>query len=521
MAAGEAATDSMQDTARTAGAIQSRVDRLVPAYKVHLNDLGCSPGMVSELTGTARHMMAWLVVSETDVATLDIRGVGGFLSHDCACPAAFRSPLNERSRGQAHRVLGYLIGTGQATVPPAIATGGGLVDSFLETLTVQGYSASTIRKYRSCCRHYIVWLYLSDLAPTGIDAAVLRRFLDHDCTCTHPQFYTRSGGFSGSVDAATMLTKFTDFLVQRGVTADQGDRVSNGNRDVHLDAFLDWLRRHRGLRDATRSNYQRSLRSLLPRLGDSPGAYDAALIRAAILDGAQSRSRSQIANESAALRSYLRFLTASGMCRPGLVGAVPSIRRQAAARLPRYVEEGDIEALIASCDTTTAVGLRDRAILLLLARLALRPGDITALRLDDIDWEQAVLAVCGKSRRSARLPLPQEAGDALKDYIVQARPRTAGATVFLRSLAPHRRLSNSAVSAIVRRAMKRTGINGDGLRAACLFRHSRATHLLRGGTSLEAVGALLRHQSVRTSALYARVNVPMLLEVAQPWPEEF
>ena len=104
---------------------------------------------------------------------------------------------------------------------------------------------------------------------------------------------------------------------------------------------------------------------------------------------------------------------------------------------------------------------------------------------------------------------------------MQARPRTAGATVFLRSLAPHRRLSNSAVSAIVRRAMKRTGINGDGLRAACLFRHSRATHLLRGGTSLEAVGALLRHQSARTSALYARVNVPMLLEVAQPWPEEF
>ena len=502
------------------GAIQAHLDRLVPAYRVHLNDLGCSPGMVSKLTGTARHMLAWLAVSATDVATLDIRGVGGFLRHDCNCPTAFRTPLNERSRGQAHRFLGYLIETGQATVPPAIVTGGELVDIFTDTLTAQGYSASTMRKYRSCCRHYVVWLYLSDLAPTAIDGAALRRFLDHDCTCTHPHFYARSGGFAGSGDAATMLSKFTDFLVDRGVVADLRDRVSDGNRDAHVDAFLDWLRRHRGLRDATLSNYQHALRAVLPRLGASPGAYDAASIRAAILRGAQSRSRSQIANESTALRSYLRFLTARGMCRPGLAGAVPSIRRQPAAQLPRYVGEGEIEALIASCDTATAVGLRDRAVLLLLARLALRPGDITALRLGDIDWEQAVLAVCGKSRRSATLPLPQEAGDALKDYIVQARPRSASATVFLRSLAPHRSLSNSAVSTLVGRAMKRTGIAGDGLRAACLFRHSRATHLLRGGTSLEAVGALLRHRSVRTTALYARVDVPMLLAVAQPWPEE-
>ena len=181
----------------------------------------------------------------------------------------------------------------------------------------------------------MVWLYLSDLAPTGIDGAALRRFLDHDCTCTHPQFYARSGTFAGSGIAAAMLTKFTDFLVDRGVVADQRDRVPNGNRDAHVDALLDWLRRHRGVRDATRSNYQRALRALLPRLGASPGAYDAASIRAAILHGAQSRSRSQIAHESTTLRSYLRFLAASGMCRPGLVGAVPSIRRQPASRSPR------------------------------------------------------------------------------------------------------------------------------------------------------------------------------------------
>ena len=137
-----------------------------------------------------------------------------------------------------------------------------------------------------------------------------------------------------------------------------------------------------------------------------------------------------------------------------------------------------------------------------------------------MDWERAAVTVSGKSRRSEALPLPQEAGGALKDYVLQARPRTACPAVFRHSRAPYSPLSSPAVSAIARRAIKRTGINGDRLPAAYLFRHSRATHLLRDGTSPEAVGTLLRHQSVQTTALYARVDVPMLLAVAQPWPGE-
>ena len=233
--------------------------------------------------------------------------------------------------------------------------------------------------------------------------------------------------------------------------------------------------------------------------------------------GASTRSAST--NEGSALRSYLRFLAAQGLCRPGLVAAVPTIPRRTASQLPRYVEQEDIEALIAICDTATSIGLRDRAVLLLLARLALRPGEVAALRLDDIDWQQALVAVSGKSRRSAALPLPQETGDTLKDYILRARPRTACPTVFPRFRAPHGCLSASAVSAIVRRAMKQAGIDGEGLPAAYVFRHSRATHLLRGGAAPEAVGALLRHQSLKTTALYARVDAhrppPRLLSLEQ------
>ena len=123
------------------------------------------------------------------------------------------------------------------------------------------------------------------------------------------------------------------------------------------------------------------------------------------------------------LRMYLRFLTSTGSCVPGLAGAIPTVPEWSLSALPRYIPVEDIERAIASCDTTTHKGLRDRAILLLLARLALRAGDVLNLRLSDIDWDNARLRVCGKARREAALPLPQDAGDALLNYITGARPR--------------------------------------------------------------------------------------------------
>ena len=500
------------------GVIQARLERVLPAYETHLNNQGCSAAFFSKLTGTARHLVTWLTVNESDVAALDVRGVDGFVSHDCDCPAAFRSPRDEPSAWHAHRVLEYLLETGQAAMPSSIVTGGGLVEAFAGSLTAQGYRDATVRYFRSSCRHLIVWLYRSELTLAGIDGGVLQQFLDHDCACQHPQFFSRPNAFSGSPRVQAMLVRFARFLVRRGVVADWPDPVPEAGSEAHVGAFLGWMRQHRGARETTLRVYDRSLRALLPRLGDDPGTYAAVSIRTAMLERAQAGSGSPV--ECSALRSYLRFLAARGLCPPGLAGAVPSIPKKAAALLPRHVDQGVIEALIASCDTATAIGLRDRAVLLLLARLALRPGEIAALRLNDVDWKQALIRVRGKSRRSMALPLPQEPGDALKDYILRARPHIACATVFPQFRAPHDCLSSSAVSAIVRRAMKRAGIDGDGLPAAYLFRHSRATHLLRSGASLEAVGALLRHESVKTTALYARVDAPMLLAVAQPWPGE-
>jgi site-specific recombinase XerD len=185
--------------------------------------------------------------------------------------------------------------------------------------------------------------------------------------------------------------------------------------------------------------------------------------------------------------------------------------------LPRYIGVAEVERLIATCDLTTPAGARDRAVLLLLARLGLRAGDVVALRLDAIDWQQATLTVRGKGRRETKLPLPQDAGDAVLDYLKRGRPCVARDELFLMANAPFRSLRGSTVSSIVCRALDRGGIAAP-TKGANLLRHSAATAMLRGGATLDMVGAVLRHRSADMTAHYAKVDVLMLQQIAQPWP---
>ena len=158
------------------------------------------------------------------------------------------------------------------------------------------------------------------------------------------------------------------------------------------------------------------------------------------------------------------------------------------------------------------------AILLLLARLALRAGDIVALRLADIDWDRAQIRVSGKSRQETALPLPQDAGDALYAYIATVRPRTSEEQVFLCVNAPYGPfVDGSNVSSVAKRALNRAGVKTPGSRGAYVFRHSQATALLRSGASLDVIQSLLRHASPNTTMIYAKTDAVMLREVAQPW----
>lgn len=512
----------MSDTQRkhdSAPAPGRRWNDIHSTYAACLRGEGLSRSWLNALMGTARHMAHWLSSCGTDPEDVDAGCIAGFVAHDCACPSEFR-PCSHRRRRGADRFFTYLAEAGLVELPASIVRGAEYVDAFTASLSERGYSRSTVSRHRRPCRHFIVWLHLSGLAPDRIDGGAVERFPSHRCDCAFPGFLRPSGKPGGSsASHRKPVLKFADFPVGEGVIGSWREEGPPAARGGPADGFPDWMRRHRGASGRTAGNYGGYLRrALLPELGDDPARYDVPAVRNFSAGQARWRSSADLAYPAKVARAYLRYLAAAGLCGPELAAAVPKVRRQPAADLPKYVSEAEIDALVGSCDTSAPAGLRDRAVMLLLARLALRAQDVVSLELSDIDWNRAPVRVSGKPRQEAALPLPQEVGDALKDYILKGRPRADSRHVFLRANAPHRAFAcSSSVSSLVRAAMKRAGMDARGLPAAHLFRHSRATGMLRGGASPEAVAALLRHRSMESTALYARVDRPMLLEVAQPW----
>ncbi len=220
-----------------------------------------------------------------------------------------------------------------------------------------------------------------------------------------------------------------------------------------------------------------------------------------------------------ALRAFVRYLVIHGERPASLQSAIPRVARWRSASLPRYLRPEDVERIISTCDMNTRSGRRDRAMFLLLARLGLRAGEVTGLRVGDLDWATGRLRVLGKGRRESYLPLPQDAGDAILAYLEDGRPAVDDDHVFLRErppIGPYR--GGSALSYIVGRAMQRAGVHCSVRGAAHLLRHSLASNLLRQGATLDSIGALLRHRSNETTALYSKVDVELLRQVAQPWP---
>jgi len=385
------------------------------------------------------------------------------------------------------------------------------VDDFAQSLRVQGYAEGTIKHYGHGCRHLAVWLDQHGVELAAIDEDVIERFAVHSCRC--PGQFVQNARRNSQYMAT--IRRFVRYLATAHVIAKPA-WVRQG--DDRLAPFGEWLRRHRGTGERTILGHLHAVTKLLLQLGSDPARYDAALINRVLLQNLESTSRVSVQQMCGSLRMYLRFLAATGACSPALVGAIPRIPRWRLATLPRYILNDDVERVIASCDPSTTRGLRDRAILLLLARLALRGGDVANLHLEDIDWDKALIRVAGKTRHAVALPLPQDAGDALLAYIERARPMVASTKVFIRAIAPFVPFaSSSPIAIIVRDALNRAGVDNANLRGAYLLRHSAATNMLRTGATLDAVGAVLRHRSPETTAIYAKVDTVMLGRVVQPW----
>ena len=499
---------------------------ILAEFRRSLNDRGVRTSALNRYTRTTQHLLHWMDANGLGIEVLDHRLANRFLNHDCTCSEPYRyRKWDYRDRGhQVSLFMRFLADAGHLQFPPEIETGTALVEQFGESLAVQGYLPPFIELNLGRGRHFITWLYLSDIPVTGVDMAVAEHFVRHDCQCVRSVFFQGRGRFSAfcNRDNHSFTRLFTAYLTEKGIVASPASPEPGAELDPNIAAFCDWLRRHRGLGDMTANRYGKLVSSLVAEIGTDPGCYDAALIRDLLPRCLKTRSRGSGLNLVSALRMYLRYLASAGLCPPALVNAIPPIPARPLRTLPRYLCQDDIDRIIASCDVTTPGGLRNRAILLLLARLGLRAVDIVTLCLSDIDWNNATIYVKGKSKYPARLPLPQDAGDAVADYILKARPRVDEDRVFLRNVAPrHVPLASSpTISMIVRRAMRRTGIDADGLPAAHVFRHSIGTNLLRSGTPLEVIGTLLRHQSSATTGIYAKVDTTMLREVAQPWPSE-
>ena len=388
----------------------------------------------------------------------------------------------------------------------------GLSDEFTRNLLDLGHTALTVNGYDAAIRHIGQWLELTKVAITDIDDAVIDLFARHRCRCPGNRRSHRV-----SKKYMRRVRRFVEFLSERGaVRLNATSAPTPFNRRVV--EFQDWLRQHRGITERTIDRHGRMVTRLLPALGSRPRSWDASRVREVILAETKRVSLAHVKTMTTALRGFLRFLSARGSCRSGLEHAVPTIPQWRLSTLPRYICPSDVERLIATCDPTTPTGRRDRAILLLLARLGLRAGDILALRLGDIDWQQATLSVCGKGRRETKLPLPQDAGDAVLDYIERVRPQVECDRIFFMLNAPFRPLTRSSVvSDVVRSSIRKAGVAAP-TKGAGLLRHSAATAMLRGGATLDLVGTVLRHRSPDMTAHYAKVDVMMLQQIAQPWP---
>jgi len=391
---------------------------------------------------------------------------------------------------------------------------GPYIDGFSTALAEAGYSPLTIRGYLRAADHVGRWADRRsiDIASWGDD--VLVRFGRHlpRCKCTKGN----KGIFSDALAGVRLLLVH---LRACGVIPAAAP-VSTTSRYAPIsDRFADWMLRHRGVAPSTAARYQSTLQPFLESIGEDPRQYTVAAIRAYIIGQLSDVGRGETRSAVTTIRAFLRFLVAEGRVHSGIQHCVPTVPQWRLSSLPRYLEAPDLERVVKSCDLTTGHGLRDHAILLLLARLGLRAGDIVKMTMDDVDWRGGTLGVHGKGRREVRLPLPQEVGDAILAYLEHGRPRSSSERLFLTVYAPTRPFASSVtISDVVRVALKRAGIENPPSRGAHLLRHSAATAMLRAGGSLDTIATVLRHRSPDTTAYYAKVDVAMLQQVAQPWP---
>ena len=391
---------------------------------------------------------------------------------------------------------------------------GPYIDGFAAELSRIGYSAATAVRYLRAAAHLGHFVQRAGTDLVAVGASTLEAFARHFTRCRCP----RSNGGSTGYHAYFGAKLFQRYLSQLDGCRD-GGLVVGVDESALVMAFRDWLQVHRGACKPTVRLYARDAAELVKELGEDVSTWTVRAVRDFVTGRAARSGVGTNQKRITSLRSFLRFLNASGASCIDLAEAVPAIASWRLARLPRCLTEDEVVRLIATCAGNAPGCVRDRAILLLLVRLGLRAGDVAQLHLDDIDWRGGTLLVAGKGRYQVRLPLPQDVGDALLAYL-DHRPKTeCSDRVFLRSIAPAGPFkSGDGVSSVVKHALQRAGIESPA-KGAHLLRHTAATQMLRHGVPLDQIGLVLRHRSLDMTAYYAKVDTSLLRGIVQAWPE--
>jgi integrase/recombinase XerD len=385
---------------------------------------------------------------------------------------------------------------------------GSYAQGFAGELARLGYRSGPAQKQLRLATQLSGWLADAGRGAADLDAPAIERYLAA----------RRAAGY-GEYVTLRALAPLLGYLRRLGVAPLPEAPVPRTPAEELLDGYRRWLLAERGLRPAVARGYLNAVRPFVAAhaAGDLSGLRElaAADVTAFLLAQSRRLGPKTLQRVATALRSLLRFWHLQGLTGGPLDRAVPKTANRRAG-LPRPLEQGQVAALLASCDRETGAGRRDLAMLILLARLGLRAGEVAALALEDIDWRAGEISIAGKGGRRDRLPLPADAGQAIAAWLLHGRPPGAlDRSVFIRARAPRSGLTPGAVTQAVAAAAQRAGL---GTIYAHRLRHSAATAMLGEGGSLAEIGQVLRHRCAQTTSAYTKVNIEALRTLARPWP---
>ena len=388
----------------------------------------------------------------------------------------------------------------------------GCFGSFASSLGVMGYAAGSIHRQVQIGACFSRWLGQGAVTPEGITSGHATRYLRYRARRRRPCLGDRAA-----------LTHLMDFLRHEGVVPVEEVAVHERTPiDRCADAYEVYLREGRALATTTVLNYVPFVRDFLRHcFGPKPvelSCLSASDVLRFVQHQAPRLHRKRAKLMTTALRSFLRYARYCGEVEIDLAAAVPVVPNWSMTTIPRAIAPDQVRQLLASIDRRSGTGRRDYAIVLLLARLGLRSGEVASLTLDEVDWVAGQLTVHGKSGRRNELPLPAEVGAAIAAYLQDGRPHSTSRFVFLRAKAPVRGFrGSSGVGSIVRHALQRSGLDTPSM-GAHQFRHGLATEMLRQGASLGEIGDVLGHRHLQTTTIYTKVDIEALRKLALPWP---